>query len=153
MLGRPPSLHNRGRMRVLIVDDDFISRRLLRKILAEHGDCDVAVDGFEAVRAFELAWGEGKPYDLICMDIVMPELDGQEALKTIRGLERKRSIDFTHEVKVIMTTSLTDRESVADAIYKGGATSYLTKPVSRSALVNELRKLGLIQGDTAPPEE
>ncbi len=140
-------------MRVLIVDDDFISRKLLRKILSAHGDCDIAIGGAEAIQAFELAWSEGKPYDLICMDIVMPNIDGQQALKTIRELEKEKAIHFKHEVKVIMTTSLADPESVADAIYKGGAVAYLVKPFSKSALINELRKLGLIQKDAAPPEE
>jgi two-component system chemotaxis response regulator CheY len=140
-------------MRVLVVDDDFISRRLLQKILSAHGDCDIAVDGAEAIKAFELAWNEGKPYDLICMDIVMPNIDGQQALRTIRELERERSIHFAREVKVIMTTSLADPESVADAIYRGGATAYLVKPVSRPTLVNELQKLGLLDRITSPEEE
>jgi two-component system chemotaxis response regulator CheY len=139
-------------MRVLIVDDDFISRRLLHKILSTYGDCDIAVDGAEAIRAFELAWSEGKPYDLICMDIVMPNVDGQEALKTIREMERERSIHFAHEVKVIMTTSLTDPQSVEDAIYKGGAASYLIKPVSRSTIVSVLEKLGLTEKISSPEE-
>ncbi len=129
-------------MRVLIVDDDFISRRLLQKILSSYGDCDIAVDGAEAIRAFELAWSEGRPYDLICMDIVMPNIDGQQALRKIREIEGERSIHWAHEVKVIMTTSLDDPESVSDAIYKGGATSYLIKPISKVSITNELRKLG-----------
>lgn len=129
-------------MRVLIVDDDFISRRLLQKILSNYGDCDIAVDGAEAIKAFEIAWNEGKPYDLICMDIVMPNIDGQQALRKIRVIESERSIHRTHEVKVIMTTSLDDPESVSDAIYKGGATSYLIKPISKVSITNELKKLG-----------
>ncbi len=129
-------------MRVLIVDDDFISRRLLQKILSNYGDCDIAVDGAEAIKAFEIAWNEGKPYDLICMDIVMPNIDGQQALRKIRMIESERSIHRTHEVKVIMTTSLDDPESVSDAIYKGGATSYLIKPISKVSITNELKKLG-----------
>ena len=74
-------------MRVLIIDDDFISRRLVQRILSAYGDCEIAVDGVEAIRAFELAWDEGKPYDLICMDIVMPHIDGQEARK-----EKQRNV-------------------------------------------------------------
>jgi two-component system, chemotaxis family, chemotaxis protein CheY len=132
-------------MRVLIVDDDFISRRLLQKILSAYGDCDIAVDGAEAIKAFDLAWDEGKPYDLICMDIVMPNIDGQQALRKIREIEGERSIHWVHEAKIIMTTSLGDPASVSDAIYKGGATSYLIKPISKASLVSELKKLGLTE--------
>lgn len=130
-------------MRVLIVDDDFISRRLMQKMLSEHGECDIAVDGAEAIKAFKLAWEEGRPYDLICMDIVMPNLDGQQALKSIRILEKDMSVDRSREVKIIMTTSLGDPENVSDAIFRGGATAYLIKPISKPNLLSELRKLEL----------
>ncbi|MFW6242306.1 MAG: response regulator, partial [Thermodesulfobacteriota bacterium] len=71
-------------MKILVVEDDFISRRILKEILTEHGDCDVVVDGDEAVQAFRLAREEGAPYQLICMDIMMPNKDGHEALQEIR---------------------------------------------------------------------
>ncbi|MEO0249653.1 MAG: response regulator [candidate division WOR-3 bacterium] len=128
-------------MRVLIVDDDFISRRLMQKMLSEYGECDIAVDGVEAIRAFELAWEEGRPYDLICMDIVMPNIDGQQALKRIRSLESEMWLGRSQEVRVIMTTSLADPDSVADALFKGGATGYLVKPISKPNLLLELKKL------------
>ncbi|MCA1987263.1 MAG: response regulator, partial [Desulfovibrio sp.] len=66
-------------MRVLIVEDDFTSRKLMQTILSPYGDCDVAVNGREAVEAFQNALNSAKPYDLVCMDIMMPEMDGQEA--------------------------------------------------------------------------
>ncbi|HBN09144.1 MAG TPA: response regulator, partial [Cyanobacteria bacterium UBA8530] len=61
-------------MRILIVEDDFTSRRLLQKILAPYGECEIAINGKEAVSAVELAWGEDAPYHLICLDIMMPEM-------------------------------------------------------------------------------
>ncbi len=79
-------------MRILIVEDDFTSRRLLQKILAPYGECDIAVDGKEALEAFTLAVREGRRYRLICLDIMMPEMDGQQVLKKIRQMEKELGI-------------------------------------------------------------
>ena len=80
-------------MRVLVVEDDFISRRLLCRYLEPHGECDVAVNGNEALSAFKQALSSGQYYDLICLDIMMPGMDGQETLKRMRILEREAGID------------------------------------------------------------
>lgn len=131
-------------MRILIVEDDFISRNVLQHILSEFGQCDIAVDGQEAVDAFKQSWGESKPYDLICMDIMMPGLDGHEALHLIRDFEKQLALKSSAETKVIMTTSLNDKKNVADAFYKGGASSYFVKPIDRDKFLEELRLLGLL---------
>ncbi len=131
-------------MRVLIVEDDFTSRKLMQNILAPYGDCDIAVNGNEAVEAFENALKQKNPYDLVCMDIMMPEMDGQEALKQIRAIEKKYDIRGNKETKVVMTTALDDPKNVVEAYYKGGATSYIPKPIDRQLFVHLLRNLGLI---------
>lgn len=131
-------------MRILIVEDDFVSRNVLQHILTDFGQCDIAVDGNEAVNAFKLAWSESQPYDLIFMDIMMPNLNGHEALVQIRDFEEKMELDCNSEVKVIMITALDDNKNVSDAFYKGGASSYFVKPVSRKKIVAELRLLGLV---------
>lgn len=135
-------------MRILIVEDDFIARRILKEILSTYGDCDIVVDGEEAIQAFRLAWEDGNPYDLICMDIMMPNINGQEALKEIRDIEKQIGIKSIEEVKVVMITALDDPKSVIHAYYKGGATSYIVKPVERDKLLEELRLLGLIAKDS-----
>ncbi|MBG0776050.1 MAG: response regulator [Desulfovibrionaceae bacterium] len=132
-------------MRVLIVEDDFTSRKLLQTILSPFGECDIAVNGKEAVDAFEASAIAGRPYDLVCMDIMMPEMDGQEALKQIRAVERKHGVPGQEEVKVVMTTALDDPKNVVEAYYKGGATSYIPKPIDRQLFVHLLKNLGLIQ--------
>jgi len=132
-------------MKILIVEDDFISRRILKEILAEYGNCDVVVDGEEAIQAFQLAHEEKAPYDLICLDIMMPNMDGHETLTLIREFEKDRGINGASEVKVIMVTALDDPKTVFKAYYRGGATSYIVKPIEKEKLVEELRVLGLIR--------
>ena len=136
-------------MKSLIVEDDFISRRILKEFLSAYSETDIAVNGEEAVMSFRLAHESKRPYDLICMDIMMPRIDGTEALRQIRQIERELGVVPANEVKVIMTTALDDPKTVIDTYYKGGATSYLVKPVSKQKLVRELRRFGLIAPNTS----
>ncbi len=79
-------------MRILIAEDGFISRVLLAEILSPYADCDIATDGEEEIHAFELAWERGNPYDFICTDIVLPNLNGQQALERIREIETEMGL-------------------------------------------------------------
>lgn len=131
-------------MRFLIVEDDFGSRRLLQDLLKEFGTCDVVVDGVEALEAFTLSWEDNNPYNAIFLDIMMPRMDGQQALKEIREMERKMGVSMSDEVKIIMTTALEDPKNVVEAFHKGGATSYIVKPISKDKLIDELRNIKVI---------
>jgi two-component system chemotaxis response regulator CheY len=131
-------------MRVLIVEDDFASRRILQTFLGAHGECHVAVNGLEAIEAFKQAWEESQPYDLICMDIMMPEMNGQEALRQIRDLEKQMGVKSENEAKVIMTTALDRSKEVVKAFYEGGVSAYFVKPFKLEDLEKELKVLRLI---------
>jgi two-component system chemotaxis response regulator CheY len=129
-------------MRILVVEDDFGSRRMMQKLLEPYGDIDVVVDGEEAVQAFRIAWEEYKPYELLFMDIMMPKMDGHEALRRIREIEEELGVKPQNEAKIIMTSVLEDPKNVIEAYYEGGATSYLVKPIDREKLREELSRLG-----------
>ncbi len=131
-------------MKILIVEDDFVARRTLKEILSPYGECDVVVDGEEAIQAFQLAWDERAPYRLICMDIMMPHVDGQESLQRIREVEREMGVKGADETRVIMISALDDPKTVVDAFYRGGATSYIVKPIQKKKLIEEIRSFGLI---------
>jgi len=131
-------------MRILIVEDDFTSRMLLQKILAPYGECTAVMDGEEAVKAFGAAWEEKRPYTLICMDIMMPKIDGKQALKLIRELETRLSVEEKDKAKILMTSSLAEQTHVIEAV-KSGATWYLVKPISKQKLLDELKRLKLIE--------
>ncbi len=131
-------------MKTLIVEDDFISRTILKKILAPYGICDTVVNGREAVEAFSLARAEGTPYELICLDIMMPEMDGREALKLIRLKEKNAGVQPKDEVKIIMITALDTPKEVIDAYYKGGCTAYIVKPIQKAKIIENIKDLGFI---------
>ena len=99
-------------MRILIAEDDFASRKVILKFLSEYGECDVTVDGMEAIDAFMMALEDGDPYDLICLDVMMPIMDGYQALKNIRDIEREHNIPEEEMVKIIMTTALNEQKNV-----------------------------------------
>jgi len=130
-------------MKTLIVEDDFTSRLLFQEFLKSYGPSHIAVNGREAIEAVCRALEAGEPYDLMCLDIMMPEMDGQEALKRIRKQEEIRGILPPDGVKVVMTTALDDIKNVLNA-YHGLCDAYLTKPIRKEDLLNELRKLKLI---------
>jgi two-component system chemotaxis response regulator CheY len=130
-------------MKTLIVEDDFTSRLLLQEILKPYGPSHVAVNGREAVEAVRLALEANEPYDLICLDIMMPEMDGQAALKDIRAQEEARGILSSKGAKIVMTTALGDIRNVS-AAYNSLCDGYLTKPIQKAKLLEGLRKLKLI---------
>jgi two-component system chemotaxis response regulator CheY len=131
-------------MRTLIVEDDPTSRKILNKVLSSYGRCDTAVDGEQAVEIFRRSLETSKPYDLICMDIMMPGVDGQEALHRIRAIEKKIGIAEADGVKVIMTTALNGTRDVTHALFKGGASAYFVKPLQINHFLGELKRLQLI---------
>ncbi len=130
-------------MRILIAEDDISSRLLLRKLLEPYGACDVAANGKEAVEAFRLAHEEGEPFALVCLDIMMPEMDGKAALKNIRADEENRGLPPSRCAKIVMTTALRDLETVTTA-YHELCDGYLVKPIQRDKLLTILRELDLL---------
>ena len=131
-----------SRLKILIAEDDFTCRKLLQTFLSEYGDCFVAINGHEAVEAVREALDEGQPYDLICLDIMMPEMDGHEALEAIRQIENEHGIAGLDGVKVIMTTVLGDSKNVIGA-FRTGCEAYIVKPIGKEKLLEEMEKLGL----------
>ena len=130
-------------MKTLIVEDDFTSRLLLQEILKRFGEIHIAVNGKEAVAAVRAAMDAGAPYDLICLDIMMPEMDGSEALKQIRSMEEARGTISSHGAKIFMTTALDQMKNVAQAFY-GLCDAYLHKPIEKAKLVEQLQVFRLV---------
>ncbi len=132
-------------MRVLIAEDDFASRKYMLRMLSQYGNCDVTVDGEEAVEAFSLALEDNEPYDLVCLDIMMPVKDGYEVLAQIRQIEKMFHVTEEKKTKVIMTSALHEAKNVMKA-FELGCESYAGKPIDEIKLINAIKKLGIVIG-------
>jgi len=130
-------------MRILIVDDDYVSRIKLKTILQQNGDCDAVATGSMALAMFKSARNEKVPYDLITLDIEMPEVDGYETLRSIRDIEKKEEdlVSKKNPVKVIMITVKNDIKSVSASYYQG-CEGYCTKPVTPEKIKKALDEVG-----------
>ena len=130
-------------MKTLIAEDDFTSRLLLQEILKAYGAVHIAANGQEAVTAANAALNAGEPYDLVCLDIMMPEMDGYGVLSRIREAEEAWGITCSHGTKIIMTTALDHMENVIQAFH-GLCDAYLFKPIEQAKLLDQIRAFGLI---------
>ena len=130
-------------MKILIAEDDLASRKFIFKFLSAYGDCDMTVDGLEALDAFMMALNEGEPYDMVCLDIMMPRLDGVKTLKAIREIEKEKGIKHSQRVKIIMTTALNDTDTVFGT-FDTGCDAYAAKPIDTTKMIDVMRRLTLI---------
>ncbi len=129
-------------MKSLVVEDEFLNRKVLSLLLDPYGTVDVAVSGAEAREAFRLALEEGAPYDLICLDIGLPDVDGQQLLREIREVEEARGVLPHEAARVLMVTSQGDIDNVRRA-FANECDGYLVKPVDRDSFEAQLREVGL----------
>ena len=129
-------------MRILVAEDDAHSQTIMAKYLQPLGDVTMCWDGVEALEAFDQAIQSNSGFDLICLDIMMPELDGQKTLAKIRELEDENNIETRSRSKVVMVSALDDPHSVMEAYYHGLADGYLVKPIQKIALYEKLTDLG-----------
>ena len=135
-------------MKILIAEDDLASRKFLTKFLAQYGEVDQVIDGLEAIDAFLLSLKDNEPYDLICLDIMMPKVSGVKVLKTIRDYEAQYGLLPEKRAKIIMTTALAESDYVQNA-FNIGCEAYAAKPIDTDKLVEVLIKLGLVKGEKA----
>ena len=130
-------------VKCLVVDDDELGRELLVMYLDGIADCDMAENGLKAVEMFRTAFEGGRPYDLILLDIVMPEMDGHGAAKEIRTIEREWGLAINSGVRIVVLSSLNTPGDVIQAYVSAKSAAHLVKPVQPDKLLATLGKMGI----------
>ncbi|MBA4358113.1 MAG: response regulator [Humidesulfovibrio sp.] len=131
-------------LRILIVEDEPVNREVLLLSLRDIGECQAVVTGEEAVLAHAGALSEARPFDVVFLDILLPGMNGLQALEQLRAQEDERQTPQDRRVPVIITTGLDDDHMASRAFIQGQAVSYMTKPFRPGQISEELQKLGLI---------
>jgi HD-like signal output (HDOD) protein/DNA-binding response OmpR family regulator len=129
-------------MKFLIVDDDAVSRQILIKMLSEYGECETAQNGVEALFIYKKGWEDWAPFDLITLDITMPEMDGKKVLQTIRAIENEKKVPKDKRVKILMSSSQKDRETII-ACVQMGCDDYISKPFDKEIILKKIHKFGI----------
>jgi len=127
----------------LIVEDEYINRQLLLSILSEYGDCDLAINGSDAVEMFEASFYAGSAYDLVCLDVLLPGMNGHNVLQHIREFEEKMNVKEHRKAKIVMITGIDDSASVKISM-KYKANKYIKKPVRKNILLGIIKSLDLL---------
>jgi two-component system, chemotaxis family, chemotaxis protein CheY len=132
-------------MRILIAEDDDTCSMILASILKPYGATVVVEDGEALVRTFTTELVKKQPFDLICLDIKMPGLDGHACLRCVRAIEQGFGLIGGSGVKILMTTDLNAPESIL-AAFRSQCEGYLVKPIDRAKLTAQLTSLGFSPG-------
>lgn len=127
----------------LVVDDDELGREIIAQYLQNVPVVDTAFDGRDAVKKFQAAVTEGTPYELILLDIVMPDMDGITAGKEIRKLEKELALPADKQVKIVMLTALNTPKDVMQSMLAVQSSAYLVKPVEPEQVHKTISQLGL----------
>ncbi len=139
-------------MRILVAEDVQLMQKLLGRLLEPYGQVTVAKTGREAFAKFQEALQKKEFFDLICLDINLPEINGLDVLKNIRAAEKLNHVPIKNYAKIVMVSSTNDANIVMKAINLG-CNGYIVKPFSKDKIVSELKKLGLIKDDAQPQPE
>ena len=125
--------------KILIVDDSTSVREQLTAFLEPYAECHTAVNGQEAVDMIK----EGTNFDLVIMDVIMPEKDGLTAVKEIREFEKENGGSINKTLTIIIATTIKDPSRILIAQYECGADAYIAKPFTEQTVLQTLRNNGL----------
>lgn len=127
--------------RILVAADDAVQRDYLLCILEPFGSCETAGDGQEALERFHHAAGEGRPYDVVVLDVTQAEGDGFAAAAAMMDAQRRAGIPRESRSCVVVVTAAEDPGAREDR----DVDAVLLKPVTRRQVLETLANLGLVR--------
>jgi two-component system chemotaxis response regulator CheY len=135
-------------MKSLIVDDEVVTSKMLKRLFSRFGESVMATNGSDAVEFVRNAYGTGEPFDILIMDVIMPGMNGFETYSAIRELEYSLGIEKGSEIKIIMMTGLGISREIFE-LHKTSCMAYLYKPIDLGELLGVLQKNNILPSKTS----
>ena len=130
-------------LKILIAEDDESNRKFLTKLLSKFGEVTAVGDGFQAVKSYMLALDEREPFQLVCLDVMMPKIDGYKALDAIRDLEGKYALIEGERAKIVMISAL-DEGGFDEELAGNQYDCYMSKPIDILEFEMNLKRMGML---------
>lgn len=127
-------------MRSLVIDDEFVALTKMASLLASLGECDAATNGQQALELFLKAFKDRRPYDLIAIDINLPNINGICLLNRFQAEERMRNGLRSRKLIVSADSSVSN----VRAALASHCDAFLVKPVKRATLIEKLVSFRLL---------
>ncbi len=129
-------------MKILVVDDEPVSRQYLMKILSEFAECESVPNGMQALTAYKKGWEDWAPFDLMTLDVAMPDMDGKKVLQAVRSLENEKKVPKDKKIKILVTSAHADKETIISCAQMG-CDDYISKPFDRETILKKINRLGI----------
>ncbi len=129
-------------LRFLIVEDDPVYQTMLEAFLEAYGTSKIVESGEEGIASFESAINDGKHFNMVCLDIKLPGIDGLRVLSKMRVMEAGAKLP--EKTKIMILTASEETAHMMEA-FSNEADAYLQKPIQRGDLVEQLILMGLIK--------
>jgi two-component system chemotaxis response regulator CheY len=127
-------------MKILVIDDEFVALARIKAFLKKIGDCDTSTNPKEALMQYRDAIEKGEPYNLVTIDIDMPQLDGFEVLKIMEQIERRLGVNPAKKLMVSAGGTVDNVLAAKDMRCEG----FIVKPIDKKSLFDKIRDMGFI---------
>ena len=132
--------------KILVVDDDPSILRVVEHHLKDYGELTLVGSGQQAVSTYRSMMDRGEHFDLVCMDIMMPDLDGRQAVAQIRNIETSKGVRERRRSKIIMISALDTPQDKLKS-FRESCDAYVTKPIDKNQLLEVVDSFDLIAAE------
>ena len=132
------------KLKTLIIDDQPEAIKLLGAMLADHCEITFTTSGVDGIERFKKEMMAGSPFDIVLLDVIMPEISGVEVLKRMREFEALHHHDIQLYVnggtwsRIIMQTASENLHDFFSSYLQGKCHGYITKPYSKEEILQKV---------------